>query len=188
MANSNKIKVARSTTRANLPTLDYGEVAYVKNQELLVGNGDGTDFVVNDYSNLTNKPTLLSAADVAAQIVAANPKFVNINPITENTQFFLQMTNAQAVRFDVLLRSVDNHNVELRSAYVVIDGNDGIAWTQFSSGSIGDTSAIQLVFTSDQSKLSLGFDVSAGSWNVSVTPYPTTFASSGPGVYTTFGV
>lgn len=56
---SNKIKIARSTTRANLPaTLEYGEQAYIKNAQFLVGNGDGTEFVVNDFNNLINVPAV----------------------------------------------------------------------------------------------------------------------------------
>jgi hypothetical protein len=55
---ANKIKVARATTRQNLPhILDYGELGYVKNSQLLVGNGDGTEFAVNDWNNLINRPT-----------------------------------------------------------------------------------------------------------------------------------
>lgn len=53
----NRIKIARSTTRANLPeVLEYGEQAYVKNAKLVIGNGDGSEFVVNDYNNLINAP------------------------------------------------------------------------------------------------------------------------------------
>ena len=54
---SNKIKFARSTNKTNIPQiLDYGEPGYIKNQEFIVGNGDGTGFTVNDYNNLINKP------------------------------------------------------------------------------------------------------------------------------------
>ncbi len=53
----NRIKIARSITRANLPeVLEYGEQAYVKNAKLVIGNGDGSEFVVNDYNNLINAP------------------------------------------------------------------------------------------------------------------------------------
>ena len=57
---SNKIKIARSTTRANLPpSLDYGELAFVNAHRLIVGTSEGTDFVVNDWNNLINVPTSL---------------------------------------------------------------------------------------------------------------------------------
>ena len=58
---SNKIKIARSVSRANLPSvLEYGELAYVKNAKLIVGNGD-SDFVVNDFNNLINVPESANA-------------------------------------------------------------------------------------------------------------------------------
>ena len=53
-----KIKLSRTTSvRANLPTpLDYGQIAFVNNNELLIGNQNGTDFIVNDYNHLINNP------------------------------------------------------------------------------------------------------------------------------------
>ncbi len=62
MSNSNRIKIARSLSRENLPSvLEYGEPAYVKNVKFVLGNGDGSEFVVNDWSSLLNKPTSFSA-------------------------------------------------------------------------------------------------------------------------------
>lgn len=59
MANKNRIRFARSVTRNNLPaSLDYGEPGYVKNDRLIIGNDDGTEFIVNDWSSLKNKPDL----------------------------------------------------------------------------------------------------------------------------------
>jgi hypothetical protein len=58
MSNSNKIKIARSLSRGNLPNvLEYGEPAYVKNAQFIIGNGDGSEFVVNNWNNLINRPT-----------------------------------------------------------------------------------------------------------------------------------
>lgn len=54
---SNKIKFARSVNKNNIPAiLDYGEPGYIKGQEMIIGNGDGTGFIVNDWNNLINKP------------------------------------------------------------------------------------------------------------------------------------
>ena len=79
MANKNRIKVARSVTRSNLPgVLDYGELGFVNNTELIIGNADGSDFIVNDYNNLVNKPasagpetTLTLTADESIQAYRA---------------------------------------------------------------------------------------------------------------------
>ncbi len=58
MANNNKIKLMRATARVNLPmSLEYGEIAFLKNAAVIVGNGDGTDFTINDYNKLINNPT-----------------------------------------------------------------------------------------------------------------------------------
>jgi len=57
VSNSNRIKIARSLSRENLPNvLEYGEPAYVKNVQFIIGNGDGSEFVVNDWNNILNKP------------------------------------------------------------------------------------------------------------------------------------
>jgi len=68
MSNSNRIKIARSLSRENLPSvLEYGEPAYVKNAQFVIGNGDGSEFIINDWSNLLNKPSSFPA------IAAVNP-------------------------------------------------------------------------------------------------------------------
>lgn len=65
---SNKIKFARSVNKNNIPAiLDYGEPGYIKGQEMIIGNGDGTGFTVNDWNNLINKPDV---EDTIVTIVA----------------------------------------------------------------------------------------------------------------------
>jgi len=72
MSNSNRIKIARSLSRENLPSiLDYGEPAYVKNVQFIVGNGDGSEFVVNDWNNILNKPVSSSFSATAAEDIPA---------------------------------------------------------------------------------------------------------------------
>lgn len=57
---SNKIRIARSVSRANLPSvLEYGEFGFINDTKLIVGNNNGTDFVVNDWNNLINVPVAL---------------------------------------------------------------------------------------------------------------------------------
>lgn len=70
MSNSNRIKIARSLSRENLPSvLEYGEPAYVKNAQFVIGNGDGSEFIINDWSNLLNKPSSFLA--IAAEDIPA---------------------------------------------------------------------------------------------------------------------
>jgi len=70
MSNSNRIKIARSLSRENLPSvLEYGEPAYVKNAQFVIGNGDGSEFIINDWSNLLNKPSSFPA--IAAEDIPA---------------------------------------------------------------------------------------------------------------------
>ncbi len=65
---SNKIKFARSVNKNSIPAiLDYGEPGYIKGQEMIIGNGDGTGFTVNDWNNLINKPDV---EDTIVTIVA----------------------------------------------------------------------------------------------------------------------
>lgn len=70
MSNNNRIKIARSLSRENLPTvLEYGEPAYVKNAQFIIGNGDGSELIINDWDNIQNKPTsftALAAEDIPA--------------------------------------------------------------------------------------------------------------------------
>lgn len=71
---SNKIKFARSTNKNTLPEiLDYGEPAYIKNQELIMGNGDGSGFTVNDWNNIINKPDINdhTTTIVAGEVISA---------------------------------------------------------------------------------------------------------------------
>lgn len=78
---ANKIKVARATTRQNLPSvLDYGELGYIKNSQLLIGNGDGSEFILNDWKNIVNRPTGDFVTIVAGDnLTAFTPVAVNEN-------------------------------------------------------------------------------------------------------------
>jgi hypothetical protein len=72
MSNSNRIRIARSLSRENLPNvLEYGEPAYVKNAQFIIGNGDGSELVVNDWNNILNKPISSSFTATAAEDIPA---------------------------------------------------------------------------------------------------------------------
>jgi hypothetical protein len=169
MSNKNLIKFARSMTRNNLPvSLDYGEPAYVKNAEFIIGNGDGTEFVVNDFNNLTNKPA------------AANPQFNCITPQTGEILNYLTINNVRACRFDIVCNSSDLSNLRMESIVVVIGASDTISWNSTSTQDIGNTSGIQPVLTASEGSLALGFAITSGSWIWSVVCYPVATAGATP--------
>jgi len=161
----NRIQLLRSQTKSSLPELKYGELAYLKNKELIVGNGgDGEDLVINDWKNIINKPVALL-------------ELASTSLITES-QHFMRITNAQGCRWEIVYRDESNSNVRFDTIMSVLGSNETIKWTETSTGSIGDTSGISPMFTVVDRDIILSFEVTSGVWNVSVNPSPLSFNNS----------
>lgn len=131
MANKNRIRFARSITRDNLPaTLEYGEPGYIKNNRLIIGNEDGSEFVVNDWNNLRNKPniageerTLSLIADEAIQVNRA----VRIKPSNGRVvrASKTSATNSRVIGIAVTAASAANDTIQVQ-----IEGTiDDPSWT-----------------------------------------------------------
>lgn len=154
---SNKIKIARSTTRANLPTvLEYGEFGFVNAKKLIVGNNDGTDFVVNDFNNLLNVPDFANAVTSVngkTGVVSLTKSDIGLSNV-DNTSLTSWAGSASITTLGTIVTGIWNAGV-IPSAY----GGTGLSFIGGSNqmlGVNGDGTALEYkTFTSNNESITI---------------------------------
>lgn len=168
MANKNRIRFARSITRNNLPaTLEYGEPGYVRNDRLIIGNDDGTEFTINDWNNLKNKPDLAGLETTVAfttdetiqayrvvRIKPSNGRVVRASRASLSTARAVGIVTAEAVNQSTAL---------VQSSGVV--GNPLWTWTPgdyiYLSNTVGDLTNDISGFSDTDARCLIGIAISA---------------------------
>lgn len=168
MANKNRIRFARSVTRNNLPaTLEYGEPGYIKNDRLIIGNDDGTEFIVNDWNTLKNKPDLAGlettvsfTADEAIQAY----RVVRIKPSNGHVVRASRASLSTAHVVGIVTTDVTDQSAALVQSSGVVT-NSNWSWTPgnyiYLANTVGDLTEDISGFSDTDARCLIGIAISA---------------------------
>jgi hypothetical protein len=177
MSSKNRIRFARSITRNNLPaTLDYGEPGYVKNDRLIIGNEDGTEFIVNDWNSLKNKPDLAgletTVAFTADETIQAY-RVVRIKPSNGRVVRASRASLSVARVVGIVTAETNNQSTALVQSSGVV-GNPAWSWTPgdyiYLSNTVGDLTDDISGFSDTDAICLIGIAISATELLLAIEP------------------